>query len=289
MTRWRIAIVGFGRLGAACAAAASGEADLELAGGVRRASSPGRLAPPFGAVAVATHLRDLGRIDAALLCVPTTVASGAADEILQLRVPLVECAMLEGQAALGHFRSIDRAAHNHRVAAWVGAGWNPGVLPLLQRTFEVLIPDGLTAVTARPGVSLHHTGVAREIEGVRDAVTTECRGEDGRITRYVYAELAQGADPRRVQAAFDADPLFAGERTLLFPVSSIADLEKEGHGIVLERRGTARHGPHQSLLLEARFDTATFAARVMLDAARRLPGMGPGAHRYFLSANGAAY
>ena len=289
MTRWRIAIVGFGRLGAACVGAAAGEADLELAGVVRRASSPGRLAAPFGAVAVATHLRDLGRIDAALLCVPPTVAAGGADEVLQLRVPLVECAMVEGPAAQAHFHAIDRAAHNHRVAACIGAGWNPGVLPLLRRAFEVLIPEGLTAMTDRPGVSLHHTGVARQIEGVRDAMATERRGEDGRVTRYVYAELAQGVDPRRVQAALDADPLFVGERTLLFAVTSIADLEKEGHGIVLERRGTARHGAHQSMLLEARFDIASFAARVMLDAARRLPGMGPGAHRYSLSADAAPY
>jgi diaminopimelate dehydrogenase len=50
--------------------------------------------------------------------------------------------------------------------------------------------------------------------------------------------------------------------------------------VLLERRGTARSGAHQNLLLEARFHVPTFAARVMLDAARRLPYLRPGAHRY---------
>ena len=288
MSRRRLAIVGFGRLGMACAGEAAGADDLDLVGVVRRATSPGRLTAPFDRVAVATHLRDLGRVDAVLLCVPPTVASDAARDVLQLGIPLVECAILEGTAAVAHYRAIDSAARNHRVTAWVGAGWNPGILPLLKHAFEVLVPEGLTSVTARPGVDLHHTAAARGIEGVRDALATEFRGEDGRMTRYVYVELVQGADPEHVQAALDADPLFAGTRTLMFPVSNIVDLEKEGHGILLERRGTARHGAHQNLLLEARFDVPTFAARTMLDAVRRLPELPPGARRYFLSADAVA-
>jgi diaminopimelate dehydrogenase len=103
--------------------------------------------------------------------------------------------------------------------------------------------------------------------------------------RYVYAELANGADAAAVQAELAADPLFAGEETLLFPVERIAALEEEGHGCLLERRGTARSGAHQNLLLEARFDVATFAARVMLDASRRLWQLKPRAHRYSLWAD----
>jgi diaminopimelate dehydrogenase len=113
-------------------------------------------------------------------------------------------------------------------------------------------------------------------------VTTEYRDAEGRLTRYVYAELAKGVDPARIQAQLDADPLFAGTHSLLFPVESVAALEEEGHGILLERRGTAHSGAHQNLLLEARFEAASFAARIMLDAAHRLPRLNPGAHRYSL-------
>ena len=69
MARQRLAIVGFGRLGRACAEAVRETADLELVGVVRRAGSASRLPAPLEHVAVATHLRDLGRVDAALLCV----------------------------------------------------------------------------------------------------------------------------------------------------------------------------------------------------------------------------
>jgi diaminopimelate dehydrogenase len=288
VARQRVAIVGFGRLGRACAEAIRETADLELAGIVRRAGSVSRLPAPLEHVAVATHLRDLGRADAALLCVPPPVATDAARGILQLRMPLVECAMLDGRAREAHYEALRDAAHHHRVAAIVGAGWDPGMLPLLRRAFDLLIPNGRTVVTARPGVSLHHTEAAQNTPGIRAALATESRGADGRLTRYVYAELANGADAAAVQAALAADPLFAGEETLLFPVESIAALEEEGHGCLLERRGTARSGAHQNLLLEARFDVATFAARVMLDAARRLWRLAPRAHRYSLSADAEA-
>jgi diaminopimelate dehydrogenase len=288
MRRRRLAIVGFGRLGIACAHAACESADIELAGVVRRPGSASKLPAPFAAVPVVTHLRDLGGVDAALLCVPPTEASDVAREILQMRVPLVECAMVEGAAAKAHYDAIGAAARNHQVIAVVGAGWNPGMFPLLQHAFEMLVPKGVTSITTRPGVSLHHTEAARNIAGVVDALTTEYRSADGRLTRYVYAELAKGVDAARVQAVLDADPLFAAERTLLFPVESIARLEEEGHGVLLERRSTVHAGAHQNVLFEARFDVASFAARVMLDAFHQLPRLKPGMHRYSLWANGPA-
>ncbi|HTO48096.1 MAG TPA: hypothetical protein VML91_10675 [Burkholderiales bacterium] len=282
MARLRVAVLGFGRLGRACVHAVRDAADLELVGVVRRSAAAATLPSPFRQVPIATHLRDLGRADGALLCVPAEGAAAMARDVLQMHVPLVECALLEGIALEAHYAAIARAAANHRVPAVVGAGWNPGMLPLLRRAFEVLIPRGHTAATTRPGVSLHHTEVAANVPGVDDALATEHRDAHGRLTRYVYAQLRKGVDPALVRAELEADPLFAGQQTLLFPVESVAALAEEGHGILLERRGTAESGAHQNLLLEARFDVPTFAARVMIDAARRLPVLGPGAHRYSL-------
>jgi diaminopimelate dehydrogenase len=280
MARLRLAIVGFGRLGRACAQAARDAAEVEIAGVIRR--SQATLPTPFAKIPVAAHLRDLGRVDAALLCVPPTEATGKAREILQLRVPVVECAALEGAAARAHYEAISAAAQLHRVVAVVGAGWDPGLFPLLRRAFEMLIPHGATAITDRPGVSLHHTEAVRQIDGVREALTAEYRDAVGQRTRYVYAELAKGIDPARVQAALDADPLFAGSRTLLFPVESVVRLEEEGHGVLLERRGTAQAGVHQNIVFEGRFAVADFASRIMLDAAARLTHLKPGMHRYSL-------
>jgi diaminopimelate dehydrogenase len=286
MARRRLAIIGFGRLGSACAQAARDSAEFDIGGVVRRAAV--RLPAPFAHVPVATHLRDLAHVDAALLCVPPGEATAVAREVLQFRVPIVECAIVAGTGATAHYAAIEAATHNFRATAVVGAGWNPGVLPLLQHAFEMLVPQGVTSITPRPAVGLHHTEAVHNIPGVRDALTTESRDAEGRLTRYVYAELAQGVDPAGVQAALDADPLFAGERTLLFPVDSLARLDETGHGLLLERRGTAHAGVHQNILLEARFDAASFAARVMLDAAGRLPHLKQGMFRYSLWASDAA-
>lgn len=146
----------------------------------------------------------------------------------------------------------------------------------------MLVPRGRTIAAARPATSLHHTEAARNVAGIVDALATEYRDAQGRTRRHVYAQLAPGADPDGVRAALAADPLYAGEETLLFPVPDIAALAGEAQGIVLERRGTARSGAHHNILLEARFSVPAFAARVMLDAALRLPRLAPGAHRYWL-------
>lgn len=280
MKRIELTIIGFGRLGRACAQAIRESQDLAIAGVVRRAEHARHaLPPPFEQVAVVAHVSELPRVDAALICVPTEQVLGVAQALLQRRVPIVECASLEADAFERHRDEIDRIAANHRVPAWVGAGWNPGMLDRLASMFALLIPHGHTTLTPRPAASLHHTATAARIPGVAGALSTEVRGANG-MQRYVYVELAGGTALADVEAALRTDPLFAGEQTLVFQVDSIAALEEAGHGVLLERRGTSGTGVHDTLLLEARFDAARFSARLMLDAARLLPKRRAGARVY---------
>jgi diaminopimelate dehydrogenase len=120
--------------------------------------------------------------------------------------------------------------------------------------------------------------MARQIAGVKEALCTEQRATNGRRQRYVYVELEQGVDADRVIDAIRADPLFLGDETLVFPVESIAALEQEGRGVLLERRGAPGRLGHQQFLLEARFDESLLTAHMMLVAARALPQLKPGAH-----------
>jgi diaminopimelate dehydrogenase len=281
MKRFHLAVIGFGRLGQAYAEAIVEASDLELAGVVVRRETSGQPVPERlrGALTV-THVSELKRVDAALICVPTALALGVARELLQGRVRIVECASLEADAFRAHRDQIDRIAAQHRVPAIVGAGWNPRVVTRLQRLFEILIPKGQTTVTNRPGVSLHQTASVVEIAGVSGALCTELRGTDGSLVRYVYVELKRGADFDVVSEAIRNDPIFLGEATQVFRVESIAALEERGHGMVIERRGTAGSGVHDTLLLEGRFDSAAFAARVMIDAARQIAQHRPGASVY---------
>ncbi|OGA95577.1 MAG: hypothetical protein A3E79_07005 [Burkholderiales bacterium RIFCSPHIGHO2_12_FULL_61_11] len=283
MPKLQVAVIGLGRLGLACAEDLIDESELALAGVVRRPGSLGPLPGRLQRFPVASHVSELEGVRAALVCVPAYAVLGVARELLQARIPVVECACFEGQALKAHHAALDEAADNHRVAAVVGAGWDPGVLPLLRSTFEMLIPRGQTVFHRHPGLSLHHTAAVAGVRGVKGALAGEYRGDDGTSQHYVYVELERGAELAQVQAAIAADPLFAGEVTQVFQVADLSELEgEEGLGVVLDRRGSATHGPHQSLLFEARFDLIAFSARVMLDAARKLPGLRRGAHRYAL-------
>jgi diaminopimelate dehydrogenase len=278
----RLAVVGFGRVGQACAELISLSHDLRVAAIVRRAASAGgKLPETLRSIPVTTHIGQAGDVDAALICVPTNTVMEIAFQILQHGIPIVDCATLHGEALHAHKNGIHKVAFHHRVQAIVGAGWDPGALSVLRSWFALLTPGGATETRHHTGVSLRHTTMARSVTGVKDALCAEVRAADGKLQRYVYVELEKGADADTITQAIRADPLFLREDTQVFPVESLAELEQEGRGVVLDRRGPPGRLGHQHLLLEARFDETILTARVMLAAARALPQLEPGA--YFLT------
>ena len=275
----RLAVVGLGRIGQMCAEVISKSHDLSLAALILRAVTvEDKLPDMLRHVPVFTHIGQAGDVDGALICVPSHSAEEVAYQILQHGIPIVDCVTLHGEAYQTHKDAIHKWALHHKAAAIVGAGWDPGGLSLFRSLFAILAPDGYTETSHRVGVSLHHTAMARQITGVREALCTEQHAPDGRRQRYVYVELEQGADADRVTDAICADPLFLGDETLVFPVESIAALEQEAHGVLLERRGAPGRLGHQQFLLEARFDESLMTAHMMLAAARALPQLKPGAY-----------
>lgn len=88
-----------------------------------------------------------------------------------------------------------------------------------------------------------------------------------------------GFDAKAAMRAVQSDPLFLDEETVVIPVGSLAELEQEGHGVVLERLGLAAGDAHQRFLLEGRFDLFSVTAQIMVAAARALPLLVPGVHR----------
>jgi diaminopimelate dehydrogenase len=276
-----LAVVGFGRIGKACAEALLDSKELVLAAVVRRLDSLAQSLPEaFRKIPVVSHVAQVQTVEAALLCVPLPQVLDAAHECLQHGIPIVESSVLHGEAFLAHRDEIHRLAIRHKVPAIVGAGWDPGALSLFRSLFALLAPEGYTETSHRVGVSLHHTAMARQIAGVKEALCTEQRATNGRRQRYVYVELEQGVDADRVGDAIRADPLFLNDETLVFPVESIAALEQEGRGILLERRGAPGRLGHQQFLLEARFDESLLTAHMMLAAAHALPQLKPGAHSF---------
>lgn len=277
MVTQRLAVIGFGRIGRACCEAILVADDLTLAGVVRRPGSLGqRLPGVLGDARVVGHVSEVEAPHGALVCVPAEHVGDAARVALEHRIPIVECAMLHGQPFEAHKEAIGRSARRHKVPAIVGAGWDPGAASVLRGLLALLAPKGHTRMTHRPGVSLRH--LVPRVPGLKDALYTEVRTPEGAIQRYVYVELDRETDADRVTAAIRSDPLFLAEETLVFPVESVAALEAEGHGVVLERRGSSGPTGHQHFLVEARIDLAAVAAQIMVAATRALPDLRPGAH-----------
>jgi len=278
--RRRLVIVGLGKVGLACAMAIASSEDLAVAGIVRRPASLAQPLPPsLQGVRIAPDPSDIDGIDAALICLPPRFVLETGTDLLQHRIPIVESAILPNAERLSANETIRKAAHHHRVAAVTEAGWDPGMLSVFRGLFAMMTPKGHTETRDRPGVSLHHTLAARTLPGIKDALSTELRAEGGRMQRYVYVELEPGTDAKAATQAVQADPLFMDEETVVIPVDSLAELEHEGHGVVMERLGLAGGDAHQRFLLEGRFDFASVTGQIMVAAARALPVLAPCAHR----------
>ncbi|MBV2131699.1 hypothetical protein KRX52_02675 [Pseudomonas sp. MAP12] len=274
MKKRQIAVIGMGNLGRRCAELLLSDATLTLAGVVRRTPAP---LDWLGDIPVVGHVSELSAVDAALVCVPANMVRGQAQELLQHRIPLVECARLHGDAFAAHKTDMQRMAHLYRATAIVGAGCDPGLLSLFRSQFALLIPHGHTQTSLHAASSLHHTLAAQGIQGVRKALATEVKSADGQLQRYVYVELEAGADAAAVELEISLDPLYLDEQTLVFPVDSIAELEETNRGVLVERHAASGNASHAGLLLEARFNEIELAARMMLAAARALPLLHPGA------------
>ena len=77
----RVAVVGYGNIGKACVEALSIAPDMELAGVVRRNPSEPQPVELTG-VKVVKDIKELGKVDVALLCTPTRAVPETAKAIL---------------------------------------------------------------------------------------------------------------------------------------------------------------------------------------------------------------
>ena len=119
---------------------------IQLMGLVRRVGGTVSLAPTLAQVPVVVHFRDLGPIDSALVCVPLDLVAAVSHDLLQARVPIVECARFEGHKRAEYYERLAEVVRHHRTTALVGAGWNPGMVELFGRAFQLLVPHGHTSL-----------------------------------------------------------------------------------------------------------------------------------------------
>lgn len=275
--QYRIAIVGYGKIGRFALEAVEAAADFVLAGVVRRPASLGENPPELRGYPVATSLADLEKVDVALLCVPSRSVPEYAREILSAGINTVDCYDLHGELVRLK-KELDPVAKEHNCVSVISAGWDPGTDSLIRGIFEMMAPRGLTYTNFGPGMSMGHTVAAKVAPGVKNALSMTIPKGSGLHRRMVYVELEKGAEFDRVAEAIKADPYFVKDETEVIPVARVDELIDMGHGVSMERKGVSGKTHNQFFHYEMRINNPALTAQVMVAAARAALRQRPGCY-----------
>ncbi len=269
----KVAIVGFGNIGKYALEAIEAAPDMECAGIVRR-----KVGEPFinGYKAV-TDIRELGKVDVAILATPTRKVEEHAKECLALGINTVDSFDIHTQI-VDLRRSLDAEAKRHGAVSVISAGWDPGSDSIVRTLMESLAPKGISYTNFGPGRSMGHSVAVRAIEGVRDALSMTIPVGTGIHRRMVYVELEDGADFKKVEAAIKADAYFVNDETHVMQVASVDALNDVGHGVNLVRKGVSGKTHNQLFEFDMKINNPALTAQVLVNVARASLKQQPGAY-----------
>ncbi len=265
--KYGVAIVGYGNIGRFALEAVEAADDFVLAGVVRRAASLSEIPPELRDYPVVSSIGELGKVDVALLCVPSRAVPEYAREILSAGINTVDSYDIHGELVRLK-KELDPVAREHNCVSVISAGWDPGTDSMIRGIFEFMAPHGLTYTNFGPGMSMGHTVAAKAVPGVKNALSMTIPAGAGVHRRMVYVELEQGAEFDRVAEAIKADPYFRQDETKVIPVDRVADLIDTGHGVTMERKGVSGKTHNQRFHYEMRANNPALTAQIMVAAAR---------------------
>ena len=276
MEKIRVAIIGYGNIGKYALQALQVAPDMEIAGVVRRngaADKPAELA----AYAVVKDIKELGKVDVAILATPTRSVEKYALECLALGINTVDSFDIHGQI-VDLRRTLNAAAKEHGAVSIISAGWDPGSDSIVRTLMESLAPKGISYTNFGPGRSMGHSVCVRSKEGVKDALSMTIPVGEGIHRRMVYVELEEGAKLEEVTAAIKADPYFSSDETHVFQVESVDALNDVGHGVNLVRKGVSGQTHNQLFEFNMKINNPALTTQVLVNSARATLKQQPGAY-----------
>lgn len=276
MEKIRVAIIGYGNIGKYALQALQVAPDMEIAGVVRRngaAEKPAELAE----YAVVKDIKELGKVDVAILATPTRSVEKYALECLALGINTVDSFDIHGQI-VDLRRTLNAAAKEHGAVSIISAGWDPGSDSIVRTLMESLAPKGISYTNFGPGRSMGHSVCVRSKEGVKDALSMTIPVGEGIHRRMVYVELEEDAKLEEVTAAIKADPYFSSDETHVFQVESVDALNDVGHGVNLVRKGVSGQTHNQLFEFNMKINNPALTAQVLVNSARATFKQQPGAY-----------
>lgn len=275
MTKIRAAVVGYGNIGRFVVESLQEAPDFEIAGIVRR--DPSKRPAELGDLSVVADIRDLGKVDVAILATPTREVEKHAVDILAQGINTVDSFDIHTDIVKLR-ETLDRAAKAHGSVAIIAAGWDPGSDSIVRTLMQAAAPNGLTYTNFGPGMSMGHTVCVKSKPGVKDALSMTIPLGTGIHRRMVYVELEEGAELADVTKAVKEDPYFASDETHVMAVPSIDAVKDMGHGVHMTRKGVSGRTQNQRLEFNMSINNPALTAQILVGVARASMKQRPGAY-----------
>lgn len=272
----RAAIVGYGNIGRYALQALRAANDFEIAGIVRRNGAANR-PEELNGYAVVSDIRELGKVDVAILATPTRSVESYAKEILALGINTVDSFDIHSQITSLR-RSLNESAKAAGAVSIISAGWDPGSDSVVRTLLQAIAPKGITYTNFGPGMSMGHTVAVKAIDGVRAALSMTIPTGTGIHRRMVYIELEENYDFNTVAAAIKADPYFVHDETHVMQVECVDDVIDMGHGVNLTRKGVSGETQNQLFEFNMRINNPALTGQVLVCAARATMHQQPGCY-----------
>lgn len=275
MNKIKAAIVGYGNIGHFVLDALETAPDFEVAGVVRRSlgEQPARLAP----YKVVTDIKELGKVDVAILCTPTREVEKYATEYLAMGINTVDSFDIHS-SIVELRRNLGKVAAANGTVAVISAGWDPGSDSVVRTLLQAAAPKGVTYTNFGPGMSMGHTVCVKSKAGVKNALSMTIPLGTGIHRRMVYVELEDGARLEDVAAAVKADPYFASDETHVMAVPSVDALKDMGHGVNMVRKGVSGTTQNQRFEFNMSINNPALTAQILVGVARASMRLSAGAY-----------
>lgn len=261
----RAAIVGFGNIGRFTLEALEAAPDFEVAGIVRRDPSKRDGIPAD--IPVVGSIKELEKVDVAILATPTREVEKHAVEILNQGINTVDSFDIHTDI-LKLRAKLDKVAKENSRVSVIAAGWDPGSDSVVRTLMEAIAPKGLTYTNFGPGMSMGHSVAVRSKEGVKEALSMTIPTGTGIHRRMVYVELLPGYKLEDVAKAIKEDPYFSSDETHVVAVDSVDALKDMGHGVNLVRKGVSGKTQNQLLEFDMKINNPALTGQVLVCVAR---------------------
>lgn len=275
MDKKRIAIVGYGNIGRYTLEAIVASPDFEIAGIIRR--NPADRADISAEIPVVGSIKELDKVDVAILATPTRSVEEHANEILAMGINTVDSFDIHTQIPALRKR-LDAKAKEGNAVAVLSAGWDPGSDSVVRALLEAIAPKGITYTNFGPGMSMGHTVAVKSKEGVKDALSMTIPLGTGIHRRMVYVELLPGYDLETVAKAVKEDPYFSSDETHVMAVESVDALKDMGHGVNMVRKGVSGKTHSQRFEFDMAINNPALTAQILVACARATFRLQPGCY-----------